>query len=549
MKKSMMRFLFGALLATISLAMSARAQSNVVYAVEFNQSNNRFGTIDLWNGNFNLITNIGGTLINDLAYCPTNGMLYGIVNSTTLVTFNEINGTMTSIGNFNAGIESLAFRPSDGVLFGATQTALYIIDPVTGNATFVGNFGTPTNLGSTGQNIRFAQDGNLYDSNTSANTDIYRINTANGVATWMGEASGIPDLMLMNEGNSMYGVYISLGSSSGPENILAAFDLTSFVEGGTNADGSTHQISIAMVGAGTNFPINFIFSSGAAQPVTNLTVPVSATGPTNQTVVAGNNVVFSTVASGTGPYNYAWLSNGVAISGQTGSSLTLNNVTTNEAAAYSVIVGGEVGTVTNSATLTVLLPPVANPVSYSRPPGAGVLIFVSTLLANDTDPNGYKLSYLSCDSQTANGVSLGIYGSGNSTLIVYPCTATNIADSFQYTISDGNGGTATGTVIITLVTTTGQQTAISVNGGMKAMSMAQLSVTLTFYGLPGYHYTVQRATSLSGPWANITVTSGDASIDNSQGYSVITAPAAGAFTVTDPSPPGSSGFYQLATAP
>ena len=121
MKKSWMWFLFGALLATGSLAMSARAQNSVVYAAEYNQSTNRFGTIDLLNGNFTQIATIG-TLINDLAYCPTNGMLYGILNSTTLVTFNETNGAITSIGNFNVSIQSLAFRPSDGVLFGATQT-------------------------------------------------------------------------------------------------------------------------------------------------------------------------------------------------------------------------------------------------------------------------------------------------------------------------------------------------------------------------------------------------------------------------------------------
>ena len=63
--------------------------------------------------------------------------------------------------------------------------------------------------------------------------------------------------------------------------------------------------------------------------------------------------MFSTVASGTPPYGYAWLKNGSTISGQTNSSLTLANVTTSDAATYSVIVSGAMGTVTNSATLTV----------------------------------------------------------------------------------------------------------------------------------------------------------------------------------------------------
>ena len=42
-----MRFLFGALLATVSFAMSAQAQSNLVYACEYNLTTNRFGTTEL----------------------------------------------------------------------------------------------------------------------------------------------------------------------------------------------------------------------------------------------------------------------------------------------------------------------------------------------------------------------------------------------------------------------------------------------------------------------------------------------------------------------
>jgi hypothetical protein len=353
MKKSWMLILVGALLVAGGLALSAQAQNNVVYAAEYNQSTNRFGTINLLNGNFTKISSFGNALINDIAYCPTNGTLYGISNTTALVTFNKTNGAITTIGSLVSGIESLAFRPSDGALFGATSSKLYTVNPTNGTATSVGSYGSPSKLGTTGQNIRFAQDGNLYVSNTSTNTDIYRINTTNGAATWMGEAVGYPYLILMNASSNMYGVYINLGSSTNPIPKLATFDLSSFVNGGTNADGSTHQITINLVGAGTNFPANFNFSGNIPQAVTNLTVPVSATGPSNQTVSAGSTAVFSTVASGTGPYNYAWSKNGAAISGQTNSSLTLNNVTTNDAATYSVIVGGAMGTVTNSATLTV----------------------------------------------------------------------------------------------------------------------------------------------------------------------------------------------------
>src|SRR5579862_2129259 len=131
MNKSSMLVILGALLVADSLAPSARAQSNVVYAAEYNQSTNHFGTINLLNGNFTRIASIGSVKINDIAYCPTNGVLYGISNSTALVTFNKTNGAITKVANLSVNsIESLAFRPSDGKLFGATQSKLYTINPV-----------------------------------------------------------------------------------------------------------------------------------------------------------------------------------------------------------------------------------------------------------------------------------------------------------------------------------------------------------------------------------------------------------------------------------
>jgi len=358
MNKSWMLIILGALLVADSLALSARAQNNVVvYAAQYNQPTNFFGTINLLNGNFTTIASMGKATINDIAYCPTNGVVYGISNSSALVTFNITNGAITRVANLSvSGIESLAFRPSDGALFGATQSKLYTINPANGTATSVGSYGSPRNLGTTGQNIRFAQDGNLYLSNTSTNTDLYRINTSTGAATWMGEAVGYPYLMLQNGSQYMYGVFVNLGTGTNTYPELANINLSSFVVGGTNANGSTHQITINLVGAGTNFPENVVFSGNVPQPVTNLTITVSATGPVSQTVCPGDGAVFSTVASGTGPYSYAWLENGSALSGQTNSSLTLMNVGAGDAATYSVIVSGAMGTVTNSATLTVNSP-------------------------------------------------------------------------------------------------------------------------------------------------------------------------------------------------
>jgi hypothetical protein len=173
------------------------------------------------------------------------------------------------------GIESIAFRPSDGVLFGvglsvigAPQDGLYTIDPTTGQTTFVGSFGNAYNLFNPyPQNIRFDSDGNLYLSNTSDNTDIYQVNTDTGSATFVGEVTGYADLILENGSQYMYGVSIPSINGADAQPVLVSFDLSSFVNGGTNADGSIHQISVTMVGAGADFPVNFNFSGNVPNPL------------------------------------------------------------------------------------------------------------------------------------------------------------------------------------------------------------------------------------------------------------------------------------------
>ena len=254
------------ILCVAGALMPLQAQDNV-YAVEFNQANNRFGILDLLSGNFTQVSTLGGTIYNDVAYNSANGTLFGIANNCSdLVTFNTASGEVNEVNPLNVpGIESLALQPGTGVLFGCAQNGLYTIDPTTAQATFVGSFGNPYNL-NLAQNIRFDSNGNLYLSNTSDNTDIYQVNLLDGSASFVGEATGFANLILMNAGQYMYGVSIPAinGTVGQPE--LLSFDLNSFIFGGTNADGSIHQITTTLVGGGPAFPVNFDFS-GAVPPV------------------------------------------------------------------------------------------------------------------------------------------------------------------------------------------------------------------------------------------------------------------------------------------
>lgn len=100
------------------------------------------------------------------------------------------------------------------------------------------------------------------------------------------------------------------------------------------------------------------YSSASNSIVLTVSAGTTAVGPTNFTVNVGQSAIFATTASGTGPFVYTWSANGVSLTGQTNSLLTLTNVSTANAGVYSVVVSGtSCNNVTNSATLTVIPPP------------------------------------------------------------------------------------------------------------------------------------------------------------------------------------------------
>jgi hypothetical protein len=247
-------------LAGLMLFASTSAFGQQAYALEFNQGNNLFGVINLLTGGFTQLGSEGSTLFNDIAAAP-DGRLYGIVNSTSLVTLNTNTGAVLTTVNFSvSGIESLAIS-SSGTLYGATQGALYTINPANGQATLVGSFNNSA-IGNSGQNIRFGADGNLYDTDggvSANNTQLFQISTVNGQATLMGVVTNFPGLCLENAGSQMYGVGIQLGSASSLFQDLVGIDLSSLSPGGTNSDGSPLDVGYDLLTA--NFPNNYNFSS------------------------------------------------------------------------------------------------------------------------------------------------------------------------------------------------------------------------------------------------------------------------------------------------
>src|SRR5205085_2481292 len=80
---------------------------------------------------------------------------------------------------------------------------------------------------------------------------------------------------------------------------------------------------------------------------------VVAAAPVSLTNCPGTSASFRVSATGTEP-RYQWYKGSSVMAGQTGSSLTLTNISVADAAIYSVVVSGTCGNaVTNNASLTV----------------------------------------------------------------------------------------------------------------------------------------------------------------------------------------------------
>ena len=130
---------------------------------------------------------------------------------------------------------------------------------------------------------------------------------------------------------------------------------------GTNLPGATNSLllltNVQMAQAGAYA----VIVSNAIGTVTNksalLTVfpALIRAQPQSQLTIAGRMVTLTVAVQANAPLSYQWCFNGTNLLGATDSSLTLSNVSLDQAGAYWVVASNRFGTVTSSnATLTVL---------------------------------------------------------------------------------------------------------------------------------------------------------------------------------------------------
>jgi hypothetical protein len=196
------------------------------------------------------------------------------------------------------------------------------------------------------------------------NINIYRVtqswvegsgNATAGVANWSQRAPGTNWSSSGGDYNTTVVATLNTGSIG-----QHSWDLTTLVQGWQSGSIVNNGIIIGSPDTGTT-TITYDSREGATPPrllISYGAPPTITTQPQDQTVARNSDAAFSVTTDGTAPLSYQWSFNGTPLAGATGSTLTLNNVQTNDAGSYTVTVTNSLGSVTSAAaTLTVMVLP------------------------------------------------------------------------------------------------------------------------------------------------------------------------------------------------
>jgi autotransporter-associated beta strand protein len=223
--------------------------------------------------------------------------------------------------------------------------------------------------------------------------------------------------------------------------------------------------------------------------------------PANATVSHGQSTNFSVSATGIPEPTFQWYQNGLPIPGAIGNNYSIASAVRTNGGNYTVVVSNGSGSVTSIvATLTYNnTAPVANPSTYSRPAGYPLnIIIAGNLATNWSDADGDPLALTSGISST-NAATVSYDSS-----YVYYTNANDVADQINYTVGDGQGGTAASVINVVVgppPTNSIAGTVVNGNG----------SVTLSFVGVPDYTYLVEATLDLMPPvvWTPVSTNTAD----------------------------------------
>ncbi len=252
---------------------------------------------------------------------------------------------------------------------------------------------------------------------------------------------------------------------------------------------------IQAIGAGASWDwvtlIDNVSVSGSTAGATNVLSTSVQRGVALTAIVQTNGV---TASAATGNIKFQTNSVGLSTNGvsagstTSGTALSLPSPTT-----ITAIYSGDSTYIasTNSLVWASNNAPTASSFAIGAQLGspATILLIGGKFAPTDADPNDVANLVLVSVAGAANGTL-----SFSSTSFTYTATNGSSADTFNYTVSDGRNGYATGTVTVNISSPAGYNL-LSVNGNV-----------LSYLGIPGANYVLENTPTLTPPivWTAIT---------------------------------------------
>ena len=500
------------------------ADNNYVLVTGLNSTLNLHNRSD---GNRRLTIGAVGTTANnnhlDVSSGATANLSCGVILGGSNSKFNLGDGTGTSTANIgNAAlltnlvylsVASAQLTFNSGKLVSLTNGIPLVIGPGTVNLNGPATIDTTTNTNSIDSVI----------TNTGSLTKL-------GAGTLTLSASNIYSGDTIISGGTL--ALSGIGSITNTRSVTIASSATFSIAG---ISGATYSLS----GSSSQQTLASSSSSGTASvAATGKTLALAsgalatfkAVGGGSPTVgkisVTGNltlnanavTVDVSGSALGVGTYTLMDCTVTLANSGTFGTpTITGSGLASGTVASLKVTIGAA-----GKLELQVTTPPVLgkNPILLGAQTNVPqTLLIIGNLKYPPTDADG--------DTMIVSAVTQG--GSGavtyDSTSVTYTGTAVG-SDSFTYTVSDGHGGTAVGTVNVTVSEV--------VNQRYGSISFSSQAVAITFWGVPGVSYTIQRSTDNMVTWSD-------------RGLSVVanTTQPLGKITFSETVPGSGSGYYRI----
>jgi Bacterial Ig domain len=166
-------------------------------------------------------------------------------------------------------------------------------------------------------------------------------------------------------------------------------------------------------------------------------------------------------------------------------------------------------------------PPSPNTVSLGTLQNKPISVPFQKLMSSTTDSDGDAVTLTGIKTNSATGASI-ILAAGSATYV--PNTNFTGVDYFTYSVTDAKGAKSSGYVIVDV-----RPANVAFGQMLPPVPAPDGGFNVSFMGMPGRTYNLQRSTSLNGPWTTLTP---------------ITVDLSGVGVYRDANPPKAGAFYR-----